>query len=122
MLECFLVGIGGGLGAMGRYMMYKLPLPDVLYPVHTFLINLIGAFCIGLFLALGPRLALDSKTVTFLTAGLCGGFSTLAALSAESLGMIQSGRIGAAILYCTATVVTCVIATWAATRIVRILF
>lgn len=122
MFECLLVGLGGGIGAMGRYLMGKAPMPDIPYPVHTFVINLIGAFCIGLFLALGSRLHLDPKFVTFLTAGICGGFSTLAALSVESLQMIQSGRIGAVLLYCTATVVLCVLATWAATRIVRILF
>lgn len=121
MSECLLVGLGGGIGAMARYLMGKVPMVDIPYPVHTFVINLIGAFMIGLFLSIGIRLGIgDSRLVLFLTTGLCGGFSTLAALSAESLTMIQSGRLGAALLYCTATIVICVIATWAGTRIGRI--
>ena len=85
MTELLLVGLGGGIGAMGRYMIGKIPIADIPYPVNTFIINVAGAFFIGLFMAAGSRLNIgDSRLILFLTTGICGGFSTLATLSAES--------------------------------------
>ena len=81
MTELLLVGLGGGIGAMGRYMIGKIPIADIPYPVNTFIINVAGAFLIGLFMAAGSRLNIgDSRLILFLTTGICGGFSTLAAL------------------------------------------
>ena len=107
MTELLLVGLGGGIGAMGRYMIGKIPIADISYPVNTFIINVAGAFLIGLFMAAGSRLNI-------------GGFSTLATLSAESLTMLQSGRFLACLLYCTATFAVCITATYVGTCVARI--
>lgn len=121
MIEVLLVGLGGGIGAMGRYLIGKIHIADIPYPVNTFIINVMGAFLIGLFMAAGSRLNMsDSRFILFATTGLCGGFSTLAALSAESLSMLQSGRFIACLLYCTATFVVCISATYAGSCVGRI--
>lgn len=121
MTELLLVGLGGGIGAMGRYMIGKIPITDIPYPVNTFIINVAGAFLIGLFMAAGNRLNIgDSRLILFLTTGICGGFSTLATLSAESLTMLQSGRFLACLLYCTATFAVCITATYVGTCVARI--
>ncbi|MDO4393519.1 MAG: CrcB family protein [Bacillota bacterium] len=121
MIRVLLVGLGGGIGAMGRYLMGRIPIANIPYPVNTFVINVIGAFLIGLFLAAGSRMNVtDSKLILFLTTGVCGGFSTLAALSAESLTMLQSGRFLGCLLYCTATFAVCITATYMGTCIAKI--
>ena len=113
MAECLLVGLGGGIGAMGRFIVGKISLGDIPYPINTFIVNVVGAFLIGLFYAVGARLGVDdSRIILFLTTGLCGGFTTMSTFSREMLTMIENGRVGVAVLYCMVTVVICVVATW----------
>ncbi|MBQ0079257.1 MAG: fluoride efflux transporter CrcB [Eubacterium sp.] len=121
MIECGLVALGGAMGATGRYLMGKVPMWDIPYPVNTFVINVIGCFVIGLVIGLGDRFDMaDSRAALFMKTGICGGFSTLAALSAESLDMIQNGRFGAALLYCVATLVVCLTATYVGTLMAKL--
>lgn len=120
MIEVGLVAIGGAMGATGRYLMGKVPMWDIPYPVNTFVINIIGCFVIGLAIGMGTRFEFaNGKFAIFMKTGLCGGFSTLAAVSAESLSMIESGRMGAALLYCVATFTICILACWAGTVVAK---
>ena len=116
MAECLLVGLGGGIGAIGRFLVGKIPLGDIPYPINTFIVNVVGAFLIGLFYTVGARSGVnDSRIILFLTTGLCGGFTTMSTFSRETLTMIENGRMGVAVLYCVITVVICVVATWLGT-------
>lgn len=52
MLNCLFVGVGGFLGAVARYLCTRLPLaPEGGFPLVTLLINVLGAFVIGLIAA-----------------------------------------------------------------------
>ncbi len=47
--QCFWVALGGALGAVSRYLCGMLPfLQRGIFPLPTLLINLAGAFLIGL--------------------------------------------------------------------------
>ena len=49
MVKCLLVGVGGGIGAMLRYLIGLIPIgAQNSFPIKTLLINVIGAFVIGL--------------------------------------------------------------------------
>ena len=50
MKECLLVGAGGALGSMLRYLLGQLPV-YTLFPVITFLINVMAAVAMGFFTA-----------------------------------------------------------------------
>ena len=46
--NCFMVGLGGFVGSILRYLVGLLPLDTGNgFPIKTFLINLIGAFLLG---------------------------------------------------------------------------
>lgn len=45
MIQCFIVGLGGGLGAFFRYLLGKIQLPAAAFPIHTLCINILGGFC-----------------------------------------------------------------------------
>ena len=56
MMNCIIVGLGGFLGAVARYLIGLIPInPQNGFPVKTLLINIAGAFVIGLVVALGAK-------------------------------------------------------------------
>ena len=55
MLECLAVGIGGFIGAVSRYLMGLIIIKDTTFPFMTMMINIIGAFVIGLVVALASK-------------------------------------------------------------------
>ena len=49
MLQCLIVALGGGIGAIFRYLIGKINLPfEMTFPIITLCINFVGAFIIGL--------------------------------------------------------------------------
>lgn len=113
LLNCLFVGCGGMLGAVARYLMGFLPLkPQNGFPAGTMLINVIGAFFIGLIAALAGKYGtLNPHLVLFLKVGICGGFTTFSTFSLEALGLLQSGKclLGAAymVTQCSALCSSC---------------
>jgi len=53
MTECIIVGMGGFIGAVCRYLVGLLPVKEsFVFPIKTFGINIIGCFLIGIIAAL----------------------------------------------------------------------
>lgn len=105
-----IVFIGGGLGALVRYLLC-LFLPKVSYfPLGTLVANFFGCFfATVVFVYFVDKINPDSVYKTFLIIGFCGGLSTLSALSLELMEMLQHGEVIRAIAYAAATVVICTI-------------
>ena len=74
MAECFIVGLGGFIGAVCRYLIGLIPLREgCVFPVKTFLINAAGCFLIGVIAALAVKTNwLNPKAVLFLKVGSAG--------------------------------------------------
>lgn len=89
---CVLLLVGGGLGANARYWLGELfksrHWADD-FPWHTFAINVLGSFALGLVAATckdRPHWQL------FLGVGICGGFTTFSTFSVEALTMLEKDR------------------------------
>ena len=92
-VNCLAVGMGGFCGAVFRYLLGFIPGYYYLdFPLGTMLINLAGAFCIGMLAGLIPAGLLSSQQQLFLKTGLCGGFTTFSTFSKEGLAMLQSNN------------------------------
>jgi len=119
--NCLYVGAGGMLGAVIRYLLSLLPVKaDNGFPVITFMINIIGSFCIGLIIALtGKHVNVNPRLILFLKVGLCGGFTTFSTFSIEALQLIQNGKYLVSFLYMILSVALCVAAAAAAQVIVK---
>jgi fluoride exporter len=107
-----LVGLGGALGSMLRYAGYLL-ITNKSFPFATLSVNIIGSFVIGLVLALSLK---DENFLNnwklFLATGICGGFTTFSAFSAENVVLLQSEKYGLALTYIALSIVAGIGAAW----------
>lgn len=107
MFNCLIVGIGGFIGAVCRYLIGLIPMKsDILFPIKTFAINIIGAFAIGLLAAMASRHQLtDSRLILMLKVGVCGGFTTFSTFALETTNLAQKGHPGVALIYILLSVI-----------------
>lgn len=97
-----LIGLGGFLGTIARYLTGQLISRQFTpsFPYSTLIVNLLGCFLIGLIYGWFEKQHLatnDWKLI--LTAGFCGGFTTFSAFSIENIQLLRDGHFGMSILY-----------------------
>lgn len=121
MLECIAVGAGGFIGAVCRYLIGQIPLAENCpFPLKTFFINILGSFVIGIITAYALKNhSLNPRTVLFLKAGICGGFTTFSSFALETGGLLKNGDIGIGLLYAVLSVTVGVLAAVAGEMIVH---
>jgi len=114
-----LAGAGGGIGAMLRYLVYLFPVNTTM-PYATLMINITGSFILGIIMGISLKSSgLSQGTMAFLATGLCGGFTTFSAFSAENFTLLQSGKTGMALLYIGLSVVAGLGAVWLGLKLVN---
>ena len=101
MLNCMIVGLGGFLGSVCRYLIGLIPVrEETAFPVKTFAINAAGAFLIGVIAGLTAKNgSATPRFVLFLKAGICGGFTTFSSFALETGTLIKAGNYPAALAY-----------------------
>ena len=90
-----LVGLGGGLGSIFRYLTAVIINRhfSFLFPLATFLVNLLGCFLIGIFLGLFERQQwTDPDLKYFLVIGFCGGYTTFSTFALENINLLESNH------------------------------
>lgn len=122
MVECMVVGAGGFLGAVCRYLIGLFPLKEgCAFPVKTFLINIIGSFIIGIVVALAMKTDwMNPRIVLFLKVGICGGFTTFSSFALETSDLMRDGKVSIAVLYAVLSVVCGVAAVFAGQGIIKV--
>ena len=99
-LLILLVGVAGGTGAVARFMLdgaIRARFTTAI-PWSTVIINILGSGLLGLLggLALGEQIPLAAELA--LGVGFLGGFTTFSTASVETARLIQSGRLGRALV------------------------
>ncbi len=75
MYKCLLIGLGGFIGAVLRYLLSLIPI--FCWPLPTMIANIVGCFLIGILFKLGQaETAFNKDILAMLQIGLCGGFTT----------------------------------------------
>ncbi|HEY3695106.1 fluoride efflux transporter CrcB [Phenylobacterium sp.] len=126
MRNLLLVAVGGGAGAVARYLLGGWALrsfgPD--WPYGTFMANVLGGFLMGVLVGfLAHRGAADQERLRLLLAvGVLGGFTTFSAYSLELSRMVETRAYGPAALYATASVLVSVAALFVGLLLSRRLF
>lgn len=118
--DCVLVGFGGFLGSVCRYLLTLLPYSDrVGFPVITLAINVLGSFVIGILVGVSMRFpGVNNHLITFLRVGFCGGFTTFSTFALEMTGLLRSGRAWACFAYIVLSILLGVGAVFAGKAIV----
>ena len=88
------VAVGGAIGATLRWALgtWIVERTGAAFPWHTFAINVLGAFLIGVLMALSLEKGVIPGTWRlFLGTGILGGFTTFSTLSYESIALMNQG-------------------------------
>ncbi|MDR0768577.1 MAG: fluoride efflux transporter CrcB [Dysgonamonadaceae bacterium] len=87
--QLILVGLGGGVGSILRFLVSKIPFAQDSFPWATFAVNIVGCFLIGLS---AKYRFLDADMRLLLIVGFCGGFTTFSTFTAENVSLYQAGN------------------------------
>lgn len=94
------VAAGGVIGSAVRGMVQlAIPTVDGTFPTAVLLVNLVGSFFLGLYLARRERSVEGPATLRFWAIGLLGSFTTFSAFSLDVLVLLQAGRVVASSIY-----------------------
>lgn len=109
--------LGGALGALLRYTLGAAVADGSGFPWTTLVINISGAFALGLLPAFDA--VRRSRTLQVaLGPGLLGGYTTLSATSEQGRSLLDQGRPGLAAAYLVGTLALSLVALMLATSLV----
>lgn len=99
-----LIGImlAGAVGAAARYGLDAIVAARVSgpFPWGTFIVNITGAFALGvLFTVLTRRFSIDPSVRFAVTTGFIGSYTTFSTLTLQTLQLAQDGYVGLALAY-----------------------
>jgi CrcB protein len=104
------VGIAGALGSLARYGV-GLALDHQRFPFATMVVNLTGAFGLGLFLTLALG-RLPVSVMTPVAVGIFGGYTTFSTFAWDGFTLSRNERVLTAFVYVSVSVVGGLLAAW----------
>ncbi|AXT84406.1 camphor resistance protein CrcB [Aeromicrobium sp. A1-2] len=103
-----LVAVGGAVGTLGRFGIAEALDADRLFPLATFVVNVVGSFALGALLAVlivHDHSARANRLRLLLGTGLLGGFTTYSALAVETDTLLRGDHVALGLAYAVGTVV-----------------
>ena len=96
MINILLVGIGGALGSIFRYLLgtwTQTASRSIDFPYGTLAVNLIGCFVIGFLSQLAEaRGAFTSESRALVFVGILGGFTTFSSFGNDTVNLLRDGE------------------------------
>jgi CrcB protein len=96
------IGLGGALGAVARYLVNFSPLSSMFqsFPLATFLINVSGSFAIGfLTIVFAEKFEVSDNVRAAVIVGFLGAFTTFSTFEYEILDLYSGKQTMTALLY-----------------------
>ena len=107
------IGVAGALGALARYTMGRFIAERFgsQFPLGTLLINVSGAFVIGLLFALAEHRIITPTLQIVLATGFVGGYTTFSTMSWEGVQLVRGGSTRLSLLYFGGNIILGLLAT-----------
>ena len=115
MIRYFLVLIGGGTGALARYVASSTIMTRFggTFPLGTLVINITGSFVIGFLMTiLTERFKLDPNWRLLLVVGFLGGYTTFSSFEWETYTAVRDGARWTGALNVVSSVILGYLAVW----------
>lgn len=107
-MKFLLIFLGGGLGSMSRYAIWRLfNFYNINLPIATLVANVMSCFILGFFLGVQMKSGISDNLKVLVFVGFCGGFSTFSTFGSETLQMFQSGNYQTAISFIMLSLILC---------------
>lgn len=122
MNHILLVGAGGALGSVLRYLvgLWMLQRAGPVFPWGTLFVNVTGSFLIG-FLAqfIMHKMGASPEIRVFLITGVLGGYTTFSAFSLDAIALLEHGQTMSGLAYIVASVGLSILAVFAGLALMR---
>ncbi len=116
MTNVLLVGLGGFIGSILRYLVggaAQQSMKRLDFPYGTLAVNLIGCFIIGILAQYGEaRGAFSNESRAFIFFGLLGGFTTFSSFGNDTVNLVRESFVMNALANVGANVVLGLLAVW----------
>jgi len=115
LIRYLLVLIGGGVGALARYVAASAIMTRFggKFPLGTLVINVTGSFLIGFLMTmLTERFQLDPRWRLLLVVGFLGGYTTFSSFEWETFTSVREGALWAGMLNVVSSVMLGYVAVW----------
>lgn len=116
MTNILLVGIGGFIGSVMRYLVggaVQSYMKRLDFPYGTLAVNLIGCFVIGVLAQYGEsRGVFSSESRAFIFIGVLGGFTTFSSFGNDTVNLLRESFVMNAFLNIGANVLLGLLAIW----------
>jgi len=123
-MQWLAVALGGAIGAMGRFGVNSLlyPVYEDRFPLATIVVNVIGSCLMGiLYVLIIEKAAMPVEWRNVLMVGFLGAFTTFSTFSLDALALWQNGQLILSATYILSSVVLCILATFSAISLTRLI-
>lgn len=89
-LEFVFLAVGSVVGAFLRYKITESPILFNTLPLNVLIVNIIGAFILGIFVILSEQWNLDGRYSLLAAVGFCGSLTTMSSFALDSSNLLDN--------------------------------
>ena len=93
-LEFIFLAVGSVIGAFLRYKITESPLLFNALPLNVLIVNIIGAFILGMFVIVSEQWNLDGRYSLLAAIGFCGSLTTMSSFALDSSNLLVNHHYG----------------------------
>jgi len=97
-LEFIFLAVGSVIGAFLRYKITESPLLFNALPLNVLIVNIIGAFILGMFVIVSEQWNLDGRYSLFAAIGFCGSLTTMSSFALDSSNLLDNHHYGTLVI------------------------
>ncbi|MFA5089242.1 MAG: fluoride efflux transporter CrcB [Candidatus Omnitrophota bacterium] len=107
MLRFFIIGFGGAIGTILRYIMGGIDyrFSNGVLPVSTLVVNVSGSLLIGFLWGIMDRFTIPPNIRLFIFIGVLGGYTTFSTFSLETFNLMRDGEYRIAVMNAALSVI-----------------